>query len=58
MPRDERTYQLIGWALFVICALFYIFAGLRSGDDLTVIGSLVFLVACFVFMIPLLRNTQ
>ena len=52
----DRQWQLIGWAMFVICALFYLAAGWRSGDALTLIGSLIFLIACFVFMIPLLRS--
>jgi hypothetical protein len=53
---SEQHYQLLGWLLFVVCALLYALAALQSGDLLTLLGSVVFLVACFVFMIPLLRK--
>lgn len=55
MSRDER-YQLVGWVLFIVCALFYIAASIESGSVTSFIGSVVFLVACFVFVIPLLRK--
>lgn len=47
--------QLWGWGLFVLCALLFITAGVRANDILTVVASLVFLVACFVFIVPLVK---
>jgi len=52
----ETKYHLAGWILFVICAFFFLAASWRSGDWLTFIGSVLFLIACILFMIPLLRN--
>ena len=48
----ERKCQIWGWILFITSALLYGAAGIRSGDLLGILGSLFFLVACFVFLIP------
>lgn len=48
----ERICQLWGWGLFIISALFYGAASLKAGDILGFLGSLFFLVACLVFLIP------
>ena len=58
MSDDDRLrevkFQLVGWILFVICAGLFIAASLRSGDRLGLAASIVFLVACAVFMVPLI----
>ncbi len=51
-PRKEHRINLAGWWLFVISALFFIAASVRAGDMLGLLGSLFFLVACFVFLLP------
>ena len=51
-PRQEQRISLVGWVLFVVSALFFIGASLRAGDTLALLGSLFFLVACFVFLLP------
>lgn len=57
--RDkEHKYHLVGWMLFVICALFFIASSLKHGDALTLIGSLLFLVSCIVFIIPLVDTMK
>ncbi len=50
--RSEQRINLAGWVLFVVSALFFIAASVRAGDMLGLAGSLFFLVACFVFLIP------
>jgi len=50
--RKEHKINLIGWWLFVISALFFTATSLRAGDMLSLLGSLFFLVGCFVFLIP------
>ncbi len=52
---DERkwAFVLCGWGLFVVSAVFFIVAALRSGDMLGLVGSLFFFIACIVFIIPL-----
>lgn len=46
-------YQLTGWILFVLCALLFIASSWRNGDTLALLGSFVFLLACVVFLVPL-----
>lgn len=49
---------LVGWILFIVCALFFIAAGIRNRDILTLVGSLFFLVSCIVFIVPLVRERK
>ncbi len=50
--RKEHRINLTGWWLFVVSALFFISASLRAGDALGLLGSLFFLAACVVFLVP------
>ncbi|WP_419659170.1 hypothetical protein [Desulfosarcina variabilis] len=52
----EIKIQLFGWILFIICALLFMAASLKNQDVLTFAGSLIFLVACIVFLIPLVKR--
>ena len=51
----ELKYQLWGWILFIVCALIFIASSIRMDDSLMLLGSIFFLVACFVFLVPLIR---
>ena len=53
---SERRAAVIGWGLFVVSACLFLASSLRSGDLLAVCGSAFFLIACIVFLIPLLRS--
>ena len=55
---QEIKYQLSGWILFIICAIFFIASGLKNHDILTFIGGVIFLIACIVFLIPLVRPNK
>ncbi len=54
MPKGGRRkgdrLELWGWVLFVVSALFFIFASLRTGDVAGLFGGLFFFVACVVFL--------
>lgn len=54
---DERFYQLVGLVGFIIAGLFFVAVGVRLGDALTIVGSLVWIAACVVWLIPALRPT-
>ncbi|MDP6345152.1 MAG: cytochrome oxidase subunit III [Alphaproteobacteria bacterium] len=54
----HRKFVLLGWGLFVVSALFFILASLRSGDWLGLAGGLFFLLACIAFLVPLLARSQ
>jgi hypothetical protein len=42
--------------LFLLCAVTFTAAGLRDGDFLITAGSLLFLVACGLFLLPYFRR--
>jgi len=59
--KQENKQQLIGWILFVLCAIFFIASSLKNRDTLTFIGSVLFLISCIVFIIPLaskMKNSE
>ncbi len=47
MSRAHR----FGWLLFLVSALLFGVAGIRSGDWMVFLGSVVFGVACVVFLV-------
>ena len=53
----EKHYAITGWALFLFSAIFFIAASWRSGDMLGFVGSLLFLLACFAFLVPLVGKS-
>ncbi len=53
---QEIKYHLAGWILFVICAIFFLASSLKNHDTLTFIGSVIFLIACIVFLIPMVGS--
>jgi uncharacterized membrane protein len=55
---QEIKYQLAGWILFIICAIFFVASGLKNHDIYTLIGGVIFLIACIVFLIPLVRSNK
>ena len=58
VSQEHCTYQLGGWVLFIFSALFFITSSIRAGDMLSLMGGLLFLFACFVFLIPLIARKR
>ncbi len=56
--RQEIKQQLIGWILFILCAIFFIASSLKNKDTLTFIGSVLFLIACIFFIFPLVKEMK
>ena len=56
--QQKIRYQLYGWILFVLCAVFFIASSLKNGDYLGLAASIIFLIACFVFIIPLVTGSR
>jgi len=55
---NQNRFQFLGWILFVFSALFFISSSLRTGDLVSLIGGILFLFACFVFLIPLVSTMR
>jgi len=53
--NKELKAQLWGWILFVICGVLFTYSGVRAQDIVTIAASIIFLLACVVFMIPLVK---
>lgn len=54
----RRRLELAGWVIFVLSALCFIAASLRSGDLLSITGSVLFLLACAFFIAPLTNSEK
>lgn len=50
----ERLHA-VGWVLFMVSAVAFAGSGVRSGDWFVVAGSVIFGVACLLFLIPARR---
>ena len=46
---DERRYQIMG-------LLGFIASGINFGDGLTILGSVIWVLSCIVWMIPLVKS--
>ena len=54
--KQERKVHLWGWIMFLVCAVFFIAASVESGSTANLVGSIIFLIACLVFLIPLIKK--
>jgi hypothetical protein len=52
---DERRCQIIGLVGFIIAGFVFIAAGIKSGDILTISGSVIWTLSCLVWMLPLIK---
>lgn len=49
---NDWRLEVLALGGFCVSGVFFVLSGLRSGDDLTVIGSLVWIASCLLWMIP------
>ncbi|MCF8067392.1 MAG: hypothetical protein K9L30_02280 [Desulfobacterales bacterium] len=56
--EKELKYHLAGWILFILCALFFLASSLKNHDTMALIGSIIFFVACIIFLIPLVKSLK
>jgi len=50
------NYQLWGWGLFIVCAVLFIVSGVRSKDWVITAASIIFLIACFFFVVDIKKQ--
>ncbi len=48
--QKDKRYDLWGWLLFVVSALFFIASSIRAGDMVGLLGGVFFLLACAAFL--------
>lgn len=50
---NRKGFEIAGWAIFVASAAMFTASSIRAGDAFSTTGSILFLAACFVFLVPL-----
>ncbi len=45
-------FNFSGWILFTLSALAFLWGAVAAGDAVAILASVLFLVACTVFLIP------
>ncbi len=55
-PRKVWAFNFTGWVLFTLSALAFLWGTARAGDTIGIVASLLFLVACIVFLVPVWAN--
>jgi hypothetical protein len=56
--RREGKFHLFGWILFLVCAGLFIASSIKAGDILALAASILFLVGCVVFIIPIVIKRE
>ena len=56
LTKRNLKFEFCGWILFIICAGFFIAASIKHRDTLSLIASIIFLIACLVFITPLITK--
>lgn len=56
--RASRQCQILGWILFTLSGFLFIWSTAASGDLVGLLASLLFLIACPVFLAPILRAAK
>ena len=55
---NHLKYELLGIFGFFISGIIFIIAGIRSGDLLSITGSVIWTSACILWMVPLLSKLK
>jgi len=53
-----KRLHFIAWLLFLICGFFYLIAALRDRDPVLIVGSVCFVVAVAIFLMPTSQNNK
>ena len=56
--NKDTKFNIFGWVVFIICSLFFLASSIKNKDIFSLIGSILFLFACFVFLVPLLKPSK
>ena len=56
--KSKFRFEFAGWVLFTFSALFFTLSSVKAGDPAAIAGSALFLVACLVFMRPLMASRK
>ena len=54
----EKTYHFLGWAVFLASSVSFAVSAWRAGDWPALTGSILFVVACILFLVPMFRQPR
>lgn len=54
----EKNYQIVGWILFVICSLLYMYDSFLVKNTIAFLGGVAFFLGCISFLIPLFMHEE
>ena len=49
---QDHHYQIVGLIGFIVAGFIFIALGIKTDDLLTIVGSVVWTVSCFIWLIP------
>lgn len=52
VEHKRVSMHQVAWLLFLVCGIIYLAASVRDGDILMIAGSVCFLVAVILFLLP------
>jgi len=55
---DEKYYQIIGLIGFILAGFIFIAVGVKLDDMLTIVGSVVWVLSCLIWMVPLVMPVR
>lgn len=55
-PRSSWKLTVVGWGLFTVSAVCFTIEAARAGSVIGLVASLCFLLACVVFMVPVIAD--
>lgn len=55
-PRQATRQAIFGGVLFVVCVVFFMAADWKGREFLAFQGSVIFVPACMVFLVPRVRS--
>jgi membrane protein DedA with SNARE-associated domain len=55
---SDEKYQIIGLLGFIVAGFIFIAVGVNFGDKLTIAGSVVWVISCLIWLIPLVRKPK
>ena len=53
---SDKAYQIIGLTGFIIAGFVFVAVGIKFGDNLTIIGSVIWILSCIISMIPMIKR--
>jgi cbb3-type cytochrome oxidase subunit 1 len=54
--KSAFNFELWGWILFIVCAVFSMASGIKNRDILGLTASIIFLIACIIFIMSIIVN--